>query len=339
MPFEQVMDGLADLAKPQAEQIGTTKQGMGPTSADKADRVGFRVHDLKERDDILSRLKRLLPARRLIFDFYTNQREDYQNYFKSSEYAAAVQTFELDYYAERLKDWQYRLEAYLDREDNLVRQTLNKGGRILLEGAQGTMLDYRIGYPFCTPSDTTVGGLLAGAMISPSWVRSIDFKAVGIQKAWESKVGGGPFPTKMPNEVADLYRDKTEYGVTSGRARQMGWPDGVASLASQEANGFTDIIITKLDMLKDKGPVKFGIGYKLDGNSVPYPISARDLARVRPSYAEREYNFDLDIAGATELADLGPEEWMFLDRHMRFYPGAILMAVGTGRENSAMIRF
>jgi adenylosuccinate synthase len=198
-------------------------------------------------------------------------------------YGAA--TFSRDEVFDRCRDWGERLRPFIAPVEETVRQTLSAGRNVLLEGAQGTLLDLDHGtYPYVTSSHPTVGGASTGLGIGPRSLQGV----LGVYKAYSTRVGAGPMPTELDDAVGEAIRERAwEYGTTTGRARRCGWFDGVAARYSAMVNEFTGAILTRLDVLDGFDPIKVCVAYRLDGRTVDqFPSSSAALARCEPVYEE-----------------------------------------------------
>lgn len=345
MPYDQILDGIREETKGSEKSIGTTKQGIGPSASGKAARDALRVQDLRDVEGAVQKLPDILNEKRAVFDFYAPQiiqamvdskRPEEEVKAKREDLEQQSQKFELDYYPDKLKEWQRELGRFIGDTTPVVNSTLDRGGRVLVEGAQGTLLDNIYGnYPYVTSTHTTAGGLLLGAGISPSWVREVNFKNIGIQKAFDSRVGNGPFPTEMPESEAEKYRDGTEEGVTTRRKRRLGYVDGVASRYSQLLNRFTDIVLTKMDIVRGEMPICTSY---LFGEDIikGYPTNSIDLANCVPIYG-KQHSLTGTLSGLTDLKDAPIAHVEYIQDIMAGYEGANLLAIGTGRKNSALV--
>ncbi len=323
LPYNPIIDGIEEAGK-GTRQVGTTKQGIGPTYADKASRVGLQAELLRDPDVLLARIQEILIHKRRLFELYSNK--------------ALPDELRMDFYDDKVQKWHRELSHYLGDTDKLVERHFINGGSILLEGNQGFYLNLNSrDYPYVTSSDTSVSGVLAGSGISASYILDCDFEAIGVQKAIDTRVGEGPFPTEMSPERAALFQDDTEKGATTGRTRKIGDFDGVAARGSQRGNRFTKIAVTKLDFLAGKGPIKIADAYKLRGRVIyDGPTNSRDLALCTPRYV-REYEFSTDISGVRSLKDLPELERKYVYDILSFYPGAELFCIGVGRRSSEII--
>jgi adenylosuccinate synthase len=226
------------------------------------------------------------------------------------------------------------LEPMLVDGAALLNDQLDRGGSVLLEGAQGTLLDVDQGtYPFVTSSSSTAGGACIGSGIGPTRVRAV----IGVTKAYTTRVGNGPFPTELLDPVGETLRKRgAEFGTTTGRPRRCGWLDLVALRYAVRVNGLTRLVITKLDVLDGFDKVKLCTGYRLDGkilDTLPATISA--LASVEPQYETLE-GWRLPAAGVNSWADLPPAAIAYLAR-VEAVVGAGIGWVSLGAERAATL--
>jgi len=267
MPWHILLDRL-DEEKRGASAIGTTGKGIGPAFSDKTARKGIRTCDIIDASMFRARLASLLESKNeLLTRLYNAEALDFNKVF--NEYST---------YAERLV-------PYIKDTTAMISDLLERGSNIVLEGAQGTMLDTDFGsYPFVTSSSPLAAGACMGSGISP---RRID-RVVGIFKAYTTRVGGGPMPTELKDEVGEYIRQRAhEYGTTTGRARRCGWFDAVVGRYSTNLNGFTSGILTRLDVLDEMDTVKICVGYKIGGKTVDhFPADAAALESCIPVYEE-----------------------------------------------------
>ncbi|MFN7017358.1 MAG: adenylosuccinate synthase, partial [Fimbriimonadales bacterium] len=244
MPYHRLLD---ELEEAQLEgRLGTTKRGIGPTYADKAWRIGVRVADLLERDRLAQRLQRVLQRRNP-----TLQRVYGVKPLNADELIA-----EFSQYAEQIRD-------YVCDVPHLLMNAAEQGEPILLEGAQGTLLDLDYGtYPYVTSSHPVAAGACLGTGIAPNRLTDI----WGVAKAYTTRVGEGPFPTELEDETGERIRNRgREYGTTTGRARRVGWLDLVALRYAARVNGFTALALTLLDVLSGLPQLKVCVAYRYRG--------------------------------------------------------------------------
>ncbi|KPK51835.1 MAG: adenylosuccinate synthetase [Myxococcales bacterium SG8_38_1] len=290
LPHHKLIDELRE--KRSGGAIGTTKRGIGPCYEDKVARRGIRMGDLLDRSGLLSKLAANLECWRPVA-------EDLGGTLPTAEEVATR-------YAELGK----ALGAYIGDAAAIVRASVSANEKILLEGAQGTMLDIDNGtYPFVTSSNAVAGGACAGAGIGPTQIRS----AIGIAKAYTTRVGGGPFPTELEDEIGQQLRDAgAEYGSTTGRPRRCGWLDLVALRHAVAVNGLSELAITKLDVLTVLPELKVCVAYELDGERLEYPPFER-VEDVKPIYETLE-GWDEELLACRSRADLPAAAQRYLDR-------------------------
>jgi len=267
MPYHVLLDGLEEEAR-GGGALGTTRKGVGPAFTDKAARLGIRTGDLLDKEVLLERLRFVL---------------DYKNTILTKVYG--VSPLSLDEVYAQYCQYGERLARYIRETTTMLEAALSLGELVLLEGAQGTLLDPDFGtYPYTTSSSPLAGGGCLGAGLSPTRLDRI----LGVFKAYCTRVGGGPMPTELKDETGDLIRERAhEYGTTTGRPRRCGWFDAVAARFSTRINGFTGAAITRLDILDVLPRLKICVGYQLNGQTIDYfPGSVADLARCQPVYEE-----------------------------------------------------
>jgi adenylosuccinate synthase len=228
MPYHVALD-RANEARLDGAKVGTTGRGIGPTYADRAWRVGLRMEDLLDRAVLRSRLQGVLPDKNLLLG------------------AMGADAFDLDVLVDTAAGWGERLARHLDDTTWLVQAALARGEHVLLEGAQGTLLDLDHGsYPFVTSSNAVAGGATTGGGIGPLQVDEV----MGVMKAYATRVGSGPFPTELLDEVGDGIRERgNEVGTTTGRPRRVGWFDAVPIRFEVAVNSVSSIMLNKLDIL------------------------------------------------------------------------------------------
>ncbi len=293
MPYHKVLDRVTEryLGK---NRVGTTKKGIGPAYSDKASRVGLRVQDLLDKKILLEKLEAVLREKNQVLAKVYNQLP-----LDPTEVAEAYSA-----YGERLR-------PYICDTASMLNRALEAGEDVLLEGAQGTLLDIDHGtYPFVTSSSCTVGGACSGSGVA---VRHIK-KVVGIVKAYVTRVGSGPFPTEADEAAqARLVEAGAEYGTTTGRRRRCGWFDAVALRYAHRINGFDEIHLTKVDVLGGFESIPVAVEYEVNGERTPdFPYHQSDLHHARPIY-RRLPGWSQDISQARKLADLPKEVRAFVD--------------------------
>jgi adenylosuccinate synthase len=281
-----------------AGKIGTTLRGIGPAYTDKTNRSGVRAGQMADPEGFAEALYKHTSAAnaRLIRDGH----EPLDPQKSAEEYIDAA----------------YKLKPFLCDTAAYLNARLREGARILCEGAQGTMLDIDHGdYPFVTSSSPTVGGALTGLGIGAKWIDRV----VGVAKAFSTRVGSGPFPTEVEGELAARPRGTgenfwDEFGTTTGRPRRCGWLDIVILKYACDVNGFTELVLTKLDVLSGLKELTIGVGYQIDGKmQAGIPMTTADQARVQP-ILERLPGWDEPLSGARTWSDLPKAARAYIDR-------------------------
>ncbi|MEM2910558.1 MAG: adenylosuccinate synthase [Nitrososphaerota archaeon] len=260
---------LDEAEESSGKGVGTTKRGIGPAYAYKSARVGIRFSDLAEIELIKPRLKKAIDMTRALLSGVYNMNAEL-------DVERAIQF---------LREVASRLGRHVGDVSLLVNETLDRGGLVILEGAQGTLLDIDHGtYPFVTSSNTTAGAACNSVGMGPKKVDEV----IGVTKAYTTRVGKGPFPTEMDEPVASMVRERgREYGTTTGRPRRVGWFDAVAVRYSIMLNGVTSIAITKADCLAGIDPIKVCLAYEFNGQEIKsFPDSPQVLERCKPVYVE-----------------------------------------------------
>ena len=284
MPYHKALDRARERWR-EAEAIGTTGRGIGPAYVDKFARSGIRVVDLLDRDGLRRKLTAAIEEKNAILKaVYGDQPLDIE---------AIVQEY---------VEFDRAIDPYVTDTSALLNDALDRGERILAEGAQGALLDVDHGtYPYVTSSHPTAGGCCTGLGVPPT---AID-RVVGIVKAYSTRVGNGPFPTELTGETGEWLRaEGHEFGATTGRPRRCGWLDLVALRYTSRLNGFTELAVTKLDVLAGLDVIQVCTAYRLDGKVTErFPTDLATLERAEPVY-ETLPGFSDDLSGAERLADL-----------------------------------
>jgi adenylosuccinate synthase len=284
MPYHRELDMLIERRLGKAK-LGTTKRGIGPAYADKASRVGLRFQDLFDEGIFRQKLEAALVH-------------------KNEQLAKIYNRLPMD--ADRIADeylgYAERLRPLMVDATSLIHESLEQGMHIILEGAQGTMLDLDHGtYPFVTSSNPIAGGALTGGGIGP---RHVD-RVIGITKAYVTRVGAGPFPTELFDDIGERMTDVGgEYGTTTGRRRRVGWFDAVVARYADRVNGFTDLFLTKLDVLSEFDTLRVCTGYRV-GDTVHrhLPADQTSIHHAEPVYQEMP-GWGTDITETTSYDDL-----------------------------------
>ncbi len=315
MPYHILLDGLEEEAR-AGKALGTTRRGIGPAFSDKAARLGIRTGDLLDKEALLSRLRLIL---------------DYKNIILTKVYG--VSPLSLDEVYSQYCQYGERLAPHIRETAIMLEEALNKGELVLLEGAQGALLDPDFGtYPYTTSSSPLSGGGCLGAGLSPTRINRV----LGVFKAYCTRVGAGPLPTELKDETGNLIREQGhEYGTTTGRPRRCGWFDAVAARLSNRINGFTGVAITRLDVLDILPRLKICVGYKLDGKTIDYfPGSVTALERCQPVYEELP-GWQTPTSHIRQYEQLPLEARQYVDRLEELIPCPInLISVGSRREET-----
>jgi adenylosuccinate synthase len=310
LPYHKMLD----RARERREKIGTTGRGIGPTYEDKYGRRGVRVGDLRQA----ARARDLVAAR-------VKQANEMLELLGGSERAdAAEHQMLIDRLTPRL------LPLAVDA-GRLVYEALERGESVLLEGAQGALLDVDHGtYPYVTSSNTTAGGAAVGSGIGPTAIDAV----LGVVKAYTTRVGNGPLPTEAEPAVATRIRELGgEFGATTGRPRRCGWFDAVVVRYAVRVNGLTGLAVTKLDVLDTFAAIPVCVGYRLDGETCDsMPADLERIERVEPIY-ETLPGWQKEIQDARRLADLPAAARAYLDRLQDLARAPIhYVSVGTRRD-------
>jgi adenylosuccinate synthase len=287
MPYHKKVEEARERWR-DAGAIGTTGRGIGPSYVDKFARTGIRVVDLLDRDVLRKKLITSMEEKNAIL----------QNVYGADE-------LDVDAIIDEYVEFDKIIDPFVTDTTELLGQALADGKRVLAEGAQGSLLDVDFGtYPFVTSSHPTVGGCCTGLGVPPTAVERV----IGIVKAYCTRVGNGPFPTELLDETGEeLRRTGAEFGATTGRPRRCGWLDLVALRYTTMINGFTDLAITKLDVLSGLEEIKVCTGYRINGKSSRrFPNDIRTLEGIEPEY-EALPGWKQDITGATSMEQLPTE--------------------------------
>ena len=267
MPYHVMLDELEERRRGKSA-LGTTGRGVGPAYVDKVARLGLRVGELLDVEAFTLNLPPII---------------EFKNELITKVYGG--EPLDLSGVIAQAKRWSSELGPYIKRTEDIIGEALDTGGKVILEGAQGALLDIDHGtYPFVTSSTPTAGGALSGCGIGPKAFESV----VGVFKAYATRVGSGPFPTEILGSAGDRIREMAgEFGATTGRARRVGWFDAVAARYSCRVNGFDSMVITRLDTLDGWDSIKVCTSYELDGEIIrDFPIDVHRLERCVPIYEE-----------------------------------------------------
>lgn len=317
MPYHKVLDKLKEQARGKND-IGTTGKGIGPCYTDKFERSGIRICDLIDEETFKEKLKENIEAKnKYIVNVLNGEALNYDDIL--------IEYLELA----------NRLRPYVQDTSVKLYDEIKADKTVLFEGAQGMLLDIDYGtYPYVTSSNTTACGVASGSGIGPTMVTN----AVGIAKAYTTRVGKGPFPTELDNEIGEWIREKGhEYGVTTGRSRRCGWLDAVILKTTVRVSGLTSLCVTKIDTLAGLDKLKICVGYKYDNKVIDYfPASLKDLAKCEPIYEEFE-GWGEEVAEARNYDELPLNAKKYLER-IEELTGTKISIVGVGPRRDQTIR-
>ena len=320
MPYHVVLDNLAERARGE-NRLGTTGKGIGPAYSDKAARTGVRAADLLDIEALLPRLEAIL---------------DHTNAIITKVYGG--EPISQDEIFAKCREWGERLAQYIGPVEKIANQALAADQHILLEGAQGVMLDLDHGtYPFVTSSNPTIGGASVGMGISPRHITQI----TGVFKAYSTRVGTGPLITELLDETGETIRELAqEFGTTTGRPRRVGWFDSVAARYSTMINGYTSAVLTRLDVLDGFPSVMVCTGY-IDGDGKEiqdFPGGVAALEKCRP-VLEEIAGWDTPTAGVRRLEDLPTNARAYVDRIQELIGCQIdVISTGPHRDETILIK-
>jgi adenylosuccinate synthase len=315
MPYHQALD-LGNEARLGDGKVGTTGRGIGPTYGDRAWRLGLRMEDLLDRVVLRERIERALVDKNVVLA------------------SMGRPIFAVDALVEDAARWGERLRDHLDDTTWLVQTALARGEHVLFEGAQGTLLDLDHGsYPFVTSSNPVAGGACTGGGIGPLQVDEV----IGVMKAYSTRVGSGPYPTELHDEIgAGIAERGHEVGTVTGRPRRVGWFDAVPLRYAVAVNSVSSIMLNKLDILSGIETVRLCVAYDIDGRRVEvWPSSGAALARATPVYDEFA-GWSEPIHGIRSMADL-PENARRYMSAIEEHAGVPIVLVSVGPERTQTI--
>jgi adenylosuccinate synthase len=322
MPYHVQLDQLQEEARGEGK-IGTTGRGIGPAYADKMSRTGIRMGDLLHEETLLNRLRTVLEEKNRIL---------------TKLYGARALSLH-DTYLKYL-DLGHQLSEHITDVHPIIHRALEKDLPVLLEGAQGTLLDVDHGtYPYVTSSPPGAAGACQGAGIGPTQINSV----IGVFKAYTTRVGEGPFPTEINDEAAVTLRQIgtpwAEVGTTTGRLRRVGWFDAVMARYAVQINGIDTIAITKLDVLDTLPSIKICVGYQLHESSLEYPPATTALfSQVEPVYEEMP-GWGVSTTGVRRFQDLPEAAQAYVARICALVGARLgIVSVGPGRDQTIMVQ-
>ena len=315
MPYHVALD-QANEVRLGGAKVGTTGRGIGPTYGDRAWRLGLRMEDLLDRAVLRERIERALPDKNLVLA------------------GMGSATFEVGALVDAAGAWGDRLRDHLDDTTWLVQAALARGEHVLLEGAQGTLLDLDHGsYPYVTSSNPVAGGACTGGGIGPLQVDEV----IGVMKAYSTRVGSGPYPTELHDEIgAGIAERGHEFGTVTGRPRRVGWFDAVPLRYAVAVNSVSSIMLNKLDILSGIETIRLCVAYELDGRRVEvWPSSGAALSRADPVYEEYP-GWSEPIHDIRSLADLPENARRYLSA-IEEHAGVPIVLVSVGPERTQTI--
>jgi adenylosuccinate synthase len=319
MPYHLVIDELEEARKGD-NKIGTTKKGIGPAYMDKASRSGIRMIDLMDAEVFERKLRSIgAEKNKLIQQVYGGEPVDIEQVLR-------------DYlgYAEVLR-------KYVTDTSVVLNDMIDQGKRVLFEGAQGIMLDIDHGtYPYVTSSNPSAGGVCIGSGVGPTKIHQV----IGVAKAYTTRVGDGPFPTELKDELGDWIRERgNEYGTVTGRPRRVGWFDSVVVRHARRVSGITGLSLNSLDVLSGLETVKICTAYQLDGKTIEsYPASLELLSRCEPIYEEMP-GWNEDLSNVKSLDELPANARHYVERVSQLTGVPIsIFSVGRNREQTNLVR-
>ncbi len=317
MPYHKLLDEAKE-AKDAGDKIGTTGRGIGPCYVDKVNRMGIRIVDLLDRKTFEAKLRRNIAEKNEIL----------QKIYQANQ-------IDVDKIVDEYLEFDEKIDPYIKDVSLLLYDAMTAGKEILLEGAQGTLLDIDFGtYPFVTSSSPTSGGACSGVGIGPTCIADV----LGVIKAYTTRVGMGPFPTEIAEDEVNLRQLGDEFGATTGRPRRCGWFDAVIANFSARINGISSFALTKLDVLDSLDKIKVCVAYEYDGKQITnFPSERRILETCKPVYE----TFSGWMEPTSHL-----RSYSDLPRNAQSYIAALeklsgtrmsIVSVGSGREQTIFI--
>ncbi|MEQ8787305.1 MAG: adenylosuccinate synthase [Pirellulaceae bacterium] len=317
-PWHIAEDKALNEASTPSENIGTTLRGIGPCYRDKVGRsYAIRLGDMY-RPDFADRIQRIVEFKRQMLASFNG---------------ALQETLDPDAIYQQFRGYADRLELYVGDTTNYLLDAAETGKRLLFEGAQGALLDIDHGtFPFVTSSNSSGVGVSSGSGVPPKWINDV----IGVAKCYSTRVGGGPFPTELENEIGQHIREKgKEFGTTTGRPRRCGWFDAVAVRYTARLSGVDKLSMMMLDVLSEMDEIQICTAYDLNGERIEvFPSHVDDLRRVKPIY-ETLPGWKQDVTGARRMEDLPENALKYLDRISELVgPPVGIISVGPDREQT-----
>jgi adenylosuccinate synthase len=315
MPYHKLLDKIYDQGE---DKIGTTGRGIGPAYVDKYARVGIKVVDLLDREILCRKLRKNIEAKNEILEkIYGATKLDVEKI--------------IDEYIEFDK----KIDEFVTDTALYLNNAIKEKKKILLEGAQGALLDIDHGtYPFVTSSNPTAGGASTGSGIPPTKINGV----IGVIKAYTTRVGEGPFPTELKDEIGDYIREKgVEFGATTGRPRRCGWLDLVSLRYSIIINGIDKLALTKIDVLSELDEIKICVSYEINGKKLKsFPTNPEALSKVTPIY-ETLKGWKKDLSNISSYSELPAEAKEFVEAIELFIGVEIsIISIGADRKQTIL---
>ncbi len=319
LPYHLKLD-IVEEERKGANKIGTTKKGIGPAYMDKAARIGIRIADLLDKETFEEKLVRNLEEKNRMFEKYYE-----------------VEGFTKEEILDEYFEYGQQIAQYVCDTSVVLNDALDDGRRVLFEGAQGVMLDIDQGtYPFVTSSNPIAGGVTIGSGVGPSKINHV----VGVSKAYTTRVGDGPFPTELHDEIGNTIREVgNEYGTTTGRPRRVGWFDSVVVRHARRVSGITDLSLNSIDVLTGIKTLKICTAYKYRGEVMEeFPASLKILAECEPVYEELP-GWEEDITGVKSLSELPVNARHYIERVSQLTGIPLtVFSVGPDRNQTNLVR-
>lgn len=315
MPYHKLLDTARE--RTSEAPVGTTGRGIGPAYIDKASRSGIRIVDLLNRETLSEKLRLNLAEKNTVLKKLYDQPE-----------------LDIEKIIQEYVSFDTQIDPFITDTAQFLNEAVRAGKRILLEGAQGALLDMDHGtYPFVTSSNPTSGGACTGLGLPPTAVSTI----LGVVKAYSTRVGNGPFPTELSDETGERLRSiGSEFGATTGRPRRCGWLDAVALQYSVMINGISEIALTKMDVLNDFPSLQICTGYRLQGKKVKFfPADSVTLEQVEPEY-ETLAGWQCSLAGIRRYNDLPVQAQRYIQR-VEELTGAAVTYISTSPDRDDTI--
>ncbi|MEL6603569.1 MAG: adenylosuccinate synthase [Cyanobacteria bacterium J06614_10] len=318
MPYHRLIDQAAEERR-GSKKIGTTKRGIGPTYADKSERTGIRMIDMMDKAAFAEQLKWTIDAKNIVLEKLYD-----------------LKPLNADEVLEEYLGYADRLRSHITDSSLQIYNAAQQKKNILFEGAQGTLLDLDHGtYPYVTSSNPVAGGACIGSGVGPT---AID-RVIGVAKAYTTRVGEGPFPTELDDEVGNMICEiGAEFGTTTGRRRRCGWFDGVVGRYAVRINGLDCLAVTKLDVLDGLDEIKVCVAYELDGTRcTDLPSNAQQFARCKPIY-ETMPGWKQSTEHCRSLDDLPKQALDYLEFLAKLTEAPIaIVSLGASRDQTIIV--